>query len=131
MLEERAYACDRYDPLFARTRLWRNKLYDAVILHEVAEHLRRPAFSLTLAAERVAPAGIIALRTRFAPAAEQEFAAWWYRMDSTHVGFFTLSALCLFFEKRGFSLAASNGSDIAVFKREVFTKGEKRYTDPR
>ena len=108
------YRCDRYDPFFARTRSWEDRFYEAILLHEVAEHLREPGKVLSTLAGRVARGGILAIRTRFQPEAAEDFQNWWYRMDRTHVGFFTPSCLVKFFESRGFTILLLEKPDILV-----------------
>lgn len=116
MLEEAGYRCDLYDPVFAKTRAWRKRRYDAILLHEVAEHMRSPGTSLAFLATRVDEGGIIAIRTRFLPESMEDFGSWWYRMDPTHVSFYTVRCLVEYFTARGFSLLSSSAPDIIVFK---------------
>lgn len=109
--------CDLYDPHFAKTRAWRKRTYDAIALHEVAEHLANPGATLDFLAERVAQGGIIAIRTRFLADQGQDFAQWWYRMDPTHLSFYTPSSLERFFAERGFALASLEAPDTIVFRK--------------
>lgn len=111
------YRCDFYDPIFAKTRLWRKKSYDAILLHEVMEHVRNPSALLSFLAGHTARGGILAIRTRFLPAAVDDFTFWWYRMDPTHVSFFTPGSLTGLMTKKGFSLAALREPDIIVFRK--------------
>ena len=108
---------DLYDPHFAKTRAWRRRLYEAIALHEVAEHLAAPGATLGILAARVAPGGVIAIRTRFLPERSQDFAEWWYRMDPTHVSFYEPRSLERFFGGRGFSLARLDNPDTIVFRK--------------
>jgi hypothetical protein len=117
LLFERGFSCDLYDPNFARTRAWRRRTYDVVVLHEVAEHLANPGVTLAFLAERVAPGGAIAIRTRFPPTRDQDFAQWWYRMDPTHVSFYTPGSLARFFANRGFAHALLEEPDTIVFRK--------------
>jgi len=114
MTADLGYGCDIYDPFFARTRSWKNRFYEAILLHEVAEHLRDPGNVFSTLAERVAAGGIIAIRTRFLPETSEGFQNWWYRMDRTHVSFFTPSCLAKFFESRGFTILLLEKPDIIV-----------------
>ncbi|PKL07252.1 MAG: hypothetical protein CVV53_00485 [Spirochaetae bacterium HGW-Spirochaetae-9] len=110
------YRCDLYDPFFAPSRAWETRHYDAILLHEVAEHLHDPGSVLSVVAERVMGGGIIAIRTRFMPEAARDFQTWWYRMDRTHVSFFSASCLQKFFELRGFTILLLEKPDILVFE---------------
>jgi SAM-dependent methyltransferase len=110
------YACDIYDPLFVPTRRWRQRSYGCIILHEVAEHLADPKKTLASLAKRLAPGGILAIRTRFPPQEEDSFSVWWYRMDPTHVSFYSPESLRGFLGNRGFGLVAHIEPDCLVFK---------------
>jgi hypothetical protein len=116
ILEESGYPCDRYDPFFARTRLWKTRSYDLIALHEVVEHLWQPAEVFKRLIPRLAPGGAISIRTRFLPARPEDFASWWYRMDPTHVSFFTIDSLFAFFSPQGLAASKISPPDIAVFR---------------
>lgn len=108
------YTCDIHDPFFAPTRSWKNRAYDAILIHEVAEHLHEPGIVFSTLTERVAVGGIIAIRTRFLPEATEDFHDWWYRLDRTHVSFFSASCLAKFFKTRGFTILSVEKPDIIV-----------------
>ena len=112
------YRCDLYDPIFAKTRSWRQRDYDAILLHEVIEHLRRPSNVLSLLTARIKTGGVLAIRTRFLPGITGDFSSWWYRMDPTHVSFFTPASLTDFFSPKGFSLISLQEPDIIIFRNE-------------
>jgi len=116
MLEEAGYRCDMHDPVFAKTRLWKKRRYDAILLHEVAEHMRSPGTMLAILTTLVDKGGIIAIRTRFLPESMEDFGSWWYRMDPTHVSFYTVRCLVDYFAARGFSLLSMYAPDIVVFQ---------------
>ncbi|TXT49267.1 MAG: 2-polyprenyl-3-methyl-5-hydroxy-6-metoxy-1 4-ben zoquinolmethylase [Spirochaetes bacterium] len=65
---------------------------------------------------RLGPGGIFAIRTRFPPQEEARFAAWWYRMDPTHVSFYSPESLGRFLGNRGFDLVARFEPDCLVFR---------------
>lgn len=111
---DQGYLCDLYDPFFAPTRAWKKERYDAIILHETAEHLSDPGKVFSLLTERLVAGGIIAIRTRFLPEATNDFRSWWYRMDRTHVSFFSTACLEKFFETRGFRIILLEKPDMFV-----------------
>jgi len=88
LLSDRGYRVSAYDPFFAPDASWRSKRWDAILLHEVAEHLAHPSAVLSELRGLLAPGGVLCIRTRFAPSSREDFGHWWYRMDSTHVGFY-------------------------------------------
>jgi hypothetical protein len=118
LLKDLGYECDIYDPIFAKTRLWKKRIYSAILLHEVAEHLKNPQATFSRLLSRLETGGIMAVRTRFPPSGMEEFKSWWYRMDPTHVGFFTPQSLILFFAKQGFSHLACIYPDIIIFRKK-------------
>lgn len=117
LLRERGYKAQAYDRYFAHSRAWRRASWDAIVLHEVAEHLRSPREELGYLAARLEPGGILALRTRFAPEEERRFASWWYRRDSTHLGFFRPRSLEFASASLGLEPVLLEEPDIAVFRR--------------
>lgn len=119
LASEAGYSCDIYDPFFAKTRAWKKRLYGCVMVHEVLEHLEDPAAGLRVIMERLSPGGVIAVRTRFLPSDRRDFASWWYRMDPTHVSFFTAGGLARFFTARGLAVLLERPPDILVSGRRA------------
>ncbi len=117
LLKDLGYTCDIYDPAFARTRLWKKRNYSAVLLHEVAEHLKNPSETFSRLVGLVESGGILAIRTRFPPSGADDFTLWWYRMDPTHVGFFSPWSLSSFFGRYGFSTLRCIRPDIVIFRK--------------
>ena len=116
LMRARGYGCSIYDPYFAPGRVWRARKFSAIALHEVVEHLRRPRQSLLYLVARLSPGGILAIRTRFVPDTVDAFIPWWYRMDSTHLGFFSPESLSRLFEPAGLKLLRSIEPDIMIFR---------------
>lgn len=114
---ERGYGYRPYDPYFAPDGAWRSRRWEAIAVHEVAEHLAEPAVIFAELAAALAPGGILALRTRFQPAGLEGFARWRYRQDSTHVGFFTPSCLSRAMDRLGLEHAHDDGREIAIYRR--------------
>ncbi len=114
LLRDSGYDCDSYDPFFMPSDRWRGRDYDAVILHEVVEHLHDPGKTLLGIIPNLKPGGLIAVRTRFPPADDEDFLSWWYRMDPTHVGFFTPASLEKLFAPIGFYVVLCAPPDILV-----------------
>jgi SAM-dependent methyltransferase len=124
LLRKKGYVCDIHDPMFATTRLWKRKLYDAILLHEVAEHFRDPATSFRVLASNLRPGGVLALRTRFSPDPRAaswpaDFDAWWYRMDRTHVAFYRPETLVRFLETQGLAPVLVKEPDMLILARPL------------
>jgi hypothetical protein len=90
LLEERGFRVARFDPFFAPDESWRNTRWDAILVHEVAEHLAAPRSTFELLASIMNPGGILCVRTRFMPKRKADFTDWAYRQDTTHTGFFSV-----------------------------------------
>jgi hypothetical protein len=118
LLEERGYDALAYDPFFAPSGRWKRRAWNAIAVHEVAEHLRVPRRTIRALARRLAAGGILAIRTRFAPEGEEDLASWWYRRDSTHVGFFRPASFGMLARENGLDLISVAAPDLAVLRSE-------------
>jgi SAM-dependent methyltransferase len=117
ILLERGYDVGAYDPFFAPSKAWRRKAWECIAVHEVAEHFRAPRLSFSILARGLAPGGIIALRTRFAPEREEDLEAWWYRRDPTHLGFFRPASIERIGRELGLDVELLAPPDIGVLKK--------------
>jgi len=116
LLDERGYRAVPVDPYFEPSASWRRREWKAIALHEVAEHLRFPARTLSALARRLAPGGVLAIRTRFAPENGREFESWWYRQDITHLGFFRPASFRLLAERLGLETALVAPPDTVALR---------------
>ncbi len=114
LLTERGFEPSIYDPYFAPGDSWRSRQWDAILVHEVAEHLARPGETMAMLAGLLAPGGALCIRTRFPPVGREAFARWAYRMDSTHVGFFPERCLRLLSARLGLEPALLESPDRVV-----------------
>lgn len=121
ILEERAYGYTPYDPFFEPCEAWRKRSWPAIVVHEVAEHLRFPGAVLSELAGLLEPHGILALRTRFPPDSPDAFLAWHYRQDSTHIGFFSKDCLKGRGRALGLTIIHENGEDTLCFEKAPYT----------
>ncbi|HPB67214.1 MAG TPA: methyltransferase domain-containing protein, partial [Spirochaetales bacterium] len=117
LLRERGYSVTAYDPYFAPGELWRSRSWDAILVHEVAEHLAEPGETLAELAALLRPGGAWCIRTRFPPKDRESFARWRYRMDSTHVGFFGPGSFTWLSARLGLEIALVEPPDRAVLVR--------------
>lgn len=116
VLHERGYTVVTYDPIFAADPRGLRGRYDAVVIHEVAEHLGRPYATFARLRRRVLSNGLMAFRTRFAPEDPTEFARWWYREDPTHVGFFVPRTFEALASRMAWHVALLQAPDLAVLR---------------
>jgi len=85
----RGLEIDSYDPFFF-PRKWEDQLslYDFLLCCEAIEHFYHPAQELELV-QRVSKKGSLwGFKSSLVPS-KNEFAKWYYRSDSSHVGFFS------------------------------------------
>lgn len=118
LLNSQGFSCHTFDPYFSPAPAWQSRSYDAVILHEVAEHLADPAAVFTAAGACIRNGGFFMIRTRFLESCA-DFASWWYRMDATHISFYTEIGLRQFMASQGFSQILFRTPDIAVFQKKA------------
>lgn len=115
---ERGYGYAPYDPFFAPDGRWRSRDWEAIAVHEVAEHLAEPAAAFAELAAALAPGGVLGVRTRYQPEGLEGFARWRYRQDSTHVGFFSSDCLHRAMNRLSLIRVYDDGREIAIFRRE-------------
>ncbi|MBN2874752.1 MAG: class I SAM-dependent methyltransferase [Spirochaetales bacterium] len=117
ILATRGFTVTQYDPFFSPGDEWRSRTWDTILVHEVAEHLANPRAVFDELARLLAPGGVLCVRTRFPPENPMEFARWRYRMDSTHVGFFTERCLRLLAKRLNLEPVLVAAPDRAVLQR--------------
>lgn len=88
LLRRHGFTVDVYDPFFFPHRDFLAHQYDLVTSTEVLEHLRKPAETLDTLCSVLAPQGVLAVMTHLHPGVN-EFPAWWYHRDPTHIAFFS------------------------------------------
>jgi SAM-dependent methyltransferase len=123
LLSERGYRVCIYDPFFAPGASWRSGSWNAILMHEVAEHLADPYAILSELHPLLAPGGALCIRTRFAPRARKDFDRWWYRMDSTHVGFFREATMQWIAERWRLEPLLMEAPDSVVMRRPLLPAG--------
>jgi hypothetical protein len=88
MLEEAGHSMEIYDSFYAPNARLLEQRYDFVTATEVAEHLRTPRIDLDSMWSCLTAGGQLGLMTKLARDGEA-FAAWHYKLDPTHVNFFS------------------------------------------
>ena len=120
VFRSRGYSVTVYDPYFAPDTTWQDRRWDAIVVHEVAEHLSDPRSILAGLAAVLEPGGVLCIRTRFAPVDGdgnldiEAFASWWYRQDPTHLGFFTRTSISIIAASLGMKVLSLTDPDTAV-----------------
>lgn len=114
MLSERGCIVTSYDPFFAPDADWRRPGWDAILVHEVAEHLSAPGAVFAELESLVSSGGALCVRTRFPPRDRKAFELWRYRMDETHVGFLGEDSFAWIASHLGLTLAKLAQPDCVV-----------------
>lgn len=118
LLTSKGFRVSSYDPYFTPDRSSMKGPFDLIAVHEVAEHIARPFRELSRLVPRLSPEGVIAVRTRYAPDDPGEFSRWWYREDSTHIGFFGSRSMEALARRLGLGMRMDDGREIAILGRE-------------
>lgn len=117
LLKRRGLEVDIYDLYFSPQKVYEHKKYDLISSTEVFEHLGKPLEVLELLANHLNSNGYIALMTKFPPKDNQDFLAWWYRRDPTHISFFTPKSFEIMGEKLGLSVLKTINENIVIFQK--------------
>jgi hypothetical protein len=117
LLSAQGFEVTVYDPLFAPARGWDARSWDAIVVHEVAEHLAQPGMEFARLAERLVPGGVLCVRTRFLPEQREKFASWHYRADMTHVGFFSARSATALACRLGLAIALVEDPDRIILSK--------------
>ena len=89
MSEEAGHDMNIYDPFYADQPTAFDKTYDFITATEVVEHLHHPATEFEKLWNCLRPGGYLGLMTKIAQDDVDFFADWHYRLDETHVTFYT------------------------------------------
>lgn len=89
MLRRAGRGVSLFDPYYALDEKVWTRTYDFVVASEVFEHLYQPRRELDRLFRVLRPGGALGIMTRMAPASADDFAAWHYHRDPTHVCFYS------------------------------------------
>lgn len=89
MFEEEGHRMNIYDPFYADNPSVFDETYDFITTTEVAEHLYQPGKEFKTLWNCLHPGGFLGVMTKIAPDDRKKFADWHYRLDITHVTFYT------------------------------------------
>ncbi|MDX1638846.1 MAG: class I SAM-dependent methyltransferase [Balneolaceae bacterium] len=89
MFEEQGHHMKIYDPFYADDPAVFRQTYDFITSTEVAEHLHEPAAEFDRIWTCLRPGGYLGIMTKLAEDDPAHFADWHYRLDYTHVTFYT------------------------------------------
>lgn len=121
LLERRGYRADVYDENFFPGNPPR-PAYDLVISTETFEHFKTPAKEIEKILSLLAPAGHLAVMTRFYPAnadgpLREDFERWYYKRDPTHIVFYSAKTFSWMARHFGLGIVYNNGEDFVVLQK--------------
>ena len=118
MLTKEGIACDYYDPIYHPGNLNDSKKYQLIVSTEVFEHLHDPKAVFKTLLERVEEGGYLALQTQFHPNDTEAFKGWYYRLDPTHIVFFTPRTFRTLCEITGCEYIVDNAKNMVVIRKK-------------
>jgi hypothetical protein len=115
LLKQKGYCVDIYDPYFAPEKVHLNKTYNLITLTEVIEHVRDPLTLISDLKSHLSGTAYIAIMTEFNHRPEM-FLSWYYRLDPTHISFFTARTFERLAELTDLSIAYTNNKKYIVLE---------------
>ena len=89
MLTNDGIPSDAYDPIYHPNEQFKEQSYDLIASVEVFEHLHDPKAVFAMLVEQLNSDGYLAIQTAFYQNNRDAFLQWHYRLDPTHVIFFS------------------------------------------
>ena len=117
LLRRREFQVDIYDPHFHPGTAYRENTYACIVLTEVLEHLPDPLTTLTALRNNLVPRGVLALMTSFHTNDRDAFMRWWYRIDTTHISFFSSQTLTVLAGKLELAVSFVNNKNIVCLMK--------------
>ncbi|WP_031517881.1 class I SAM-dependent methyltransferase [Desulfofalx alkaliphila] len=114
LLSDRGIEMEHYDPYFYNNVKFDGKEYHLITATEVFEHLRRPDQVLHFLKKHLAPEGILAVMTLFH--GNSDFTSWWYKLDPTHICFYSHKTFHWIAEHYNFSILYLDSKNICVLQ---------------
>jgi len=114
MLREAGQHMAIWDPYFAADAAVLQQRYDFISCSETIEHFVNPAQEWALWLKLLKPGGTLAIMTkRYTTAAA--FAGWHYKLDPTHVSFFSTDTFAYLAKRDGFTLNIAD-NDVVILQ---------------
>lgn len=116
MFEEVGHEMQIYDPFYADDDSVFKYTYDFITSTEVFEHLFNPGEEFEKLWTCLKPGGYLGIMTKIAPEDQDEFANWHYRLDETHVTFYTATTFHWMAKNRDANLSF-HGDRVIIFQK--------------
>ena len=117
LLEQDGYVVADYDPFFHDDKSYRDNHYDLIVLTEVLEHIHHPLSAMEHLVDLLNDQGRILIMTQFRTMNETAFLNWWYRRDTTHVGFFNDKTFATIAKRLSLTIEYSNHIDRILLSK--------------
>ena len=115
MLSEAGHSMALWDPYFAAEPAVLQRQYDFISCSEAIEHFVNPGQEWALWLQLLKPGATLAIMTkRYTSAAA--FANWHYKLDPTHISFFSAQTFAYLAERDGFNLQLVS-DDVVLLKQ--------------
>ncbi len=115
MFRDEGFDIKTFDPFYADNPNVLCGQYDFITASEVVEHLRNPHDELDLLHRLLKPGGILGIMTGMLEGSE-EFGAWVYKNDKTHICFFSSPTFIWIAGKWGAEIVYSFGNVVILRK---------------
>lgn len=110
------FRVENYDPYFFNDKSLVEKKYDFITCTEAIEHFYEAQSAFTKMNEILKPEGLLLLMTDRRPAKEK-FLGWGYRMDNTHVCFYSTKTFEWIANHWGYEILFSEGK-LSLFRKK-------------
>lgn len=117
MLQNNHITCDAYDPIYHPNEVYKERSYDLISSIEVFEHLHDPKSEFALLLQRLNGSGYLAIQTAFHPNDREAFLKWYYRLDPTHVIFFSLRTFEVLANMFAVKILSSDNKSKILFQK--------------
>ncbi len=117
MLSSNGIECDVYDPIYHPNEEFKERSYDLILSVEVFEHLHDPKSIFQMLVEHLNRDGYLAIQTAFYLNDRDKFLQWHYRLDPTHVIFFSPKTFEILADQFGLKVIKCNSKNIILMQK--------------
>lgn len=115
LLNKQGIKTEIYDPYYA-PRAFSDEEYDLILSTEVVEHFNYPGIEIPKMIKRLKKGGYLVLMTAFRVEQDQ-FKAWYYKDDHTHVSFYSLKTFDFITKEYGLEIVEHNDKDVIILRK--------------
>ena len=118
MMTEEGIECDFYDPIYHPKTTYQDNNYDLIVSVEVFEHLHHPKEVFGHLFSLLNEGGYLAIQTQFHYDDIEQFLNWHYRLDPTHIVFFSPETFRYLADLYGGEYRGDNGKNMLVIQKQ-------------